>query len=100
MYPRTVLLSYLELDRYRTQKLEKCQKEMNNEVIIGAMVNNIKKFVKEKNIYFKTGKCSNLIKSINTDNLNIMYRVLVVERNGLNDINILLSLYERGNERI
>ena len=95
-YPRSVLVAYINMDRNRQSKLNRCLHDVGNDVALGAIVKNIKAFVEQKTEYFKTGKGSNFIKSLNTNNLNQLYRIFVVERNGLNDVCILFSLYERG----
>lgn len=95
-YPRSVLVAYINMDRNRQSKLNRCLQDVGNDVALGAIVKNIKAFVEQKVEYFKTGKGSNFIKSLNTNNLNQLYRIFVVERNGLNDVCILFSLYEIG----
>lgn len=95
-YPRSVVINFIYMGRYRWYKLEKCIDEMGNDVVVGAMVKNIKLFVEEKAVYFRTGKGSNFIKSLNTQNLNRLYQIFVAERNGINDAILLLAMYERG----
>lgn len=96
VYPRSVMLAYLRCDRWRRVKLKQCLEEVGNDIAVGAVVKNIKLLLEEKVKYFKSGNGSNLIKSIDTQRLLLMYRVFVVERNGLDDLCLLLELYERG----
>ena len=96
VYPRQVLIAYLRLDRWRSVKLRTCLESMDNDVVLGAMIKNIKALFDSKVVYFKTGKANELVKSLNTFNINLMYRVLVLERNGMKDVKLLLSMYERG----
>lgn len=96
VYPRTVLLSFLWNDRWRWSKFDKCIKAVGNDVLVGALVKNVKEFVEAKKAYYKTGQASQLIRSIDTDNLMRMYRVLVSERGRFGDAYLLLKLYERG----
>jgi len=96
VYPRSVLVSFIYMERYRWSKLQKSVEMLGNDVVVGAMVKNIKQFIKDKATYYRTGQASTFIKSLNTDNLLLMYRVLVSERKGLDDAALLLTLYERG----
>ena len=89
-------MEYLWLRRYREYKLMKCLAQVGNNVVVGAFIKNVKTFIKEKENYIKTGQSSNLIKSIDTDRLCLMYRVFVLDKNGISDATILLKLYERG----
>ena len=95
-YPRSVLIAYLQMERWRESKLKKCLVDVGNEVTLGAMIKNIKSLVNEKIIYLKTGQGNWLAKSIPTQNLLLMYKVLVTERCSLDDVTLLLMLYEKG----
>ncbi|MBQ2885868.1 MAG: hypothetical protein IJE43_19255 [Alphaproteobacteria bacterium] len=96
VYPRSVLLDYLWLGRWREVKLKKCLECMGNDIVLYAMINNIEKLFEAKVTFFKTGQANNLVKSIDTRRLLLLYRILVVERGKFKDIAILLKLYERG----
>lgn len=96
VYPKSVLTAFIYMDRYRWSKLNKSVEQLGKEIVLGSMVKNIKSILKEKYEYFSTGVASPYIKSLNTANVLLLYRVLVTERHGLNDISILLGLYERG----
>lgn len=96
VYPRTVLLQYLWLARWRESSLKKCIASFGNDVTLYAIINNIKKLMESKCTYFKTGEATNLTKSIDTQRLCLIYRVFVVERGKFSDVAILLKLYERG----
>lgn len=96
VYPRTVLLAYLRLERYRDVKLKKSIEDLGNDVVLGAMRKNIKALIKEKTVYLRTGQGSWLIKELNTTNLVLMYRALIVECGEISDVQILLNLYEGG----
>lgn len=96
VYPRQVLMAYLEMDRYREFKLRKCIECMGNDVVLGAMIKNIKALIKEKQNYFKTGKQNWQAQRVDTRNLLLLYRIFVIERNRLNDVVLLLDFYERG----
>lgn len=96
VYPRTVLLEYLWLKRYREQKLAKCISAVGNDVALGACIKNIRSLVDQKAKYFKSGSGSNLLKSLDTNRVLLMYRILDVERNNVKDLSLLLKLYERG----
>lgn len=96
VYPRTVLLSYLNMDRWRDTKLRKCLETVGNDVALGACVKNVNKFMDDKITYFKTGKGNYITKSMNTDRLNWMYQVLVIDRGNIKDLTLLFAMYERG----
>lgn len=96
VYPRTVLLSYLKMERWRENKLNKSIEQFGDDVVLWAMRKNVKKILEDKVAYFKTGQANWVTKSVNTGNLMLMYRVLVSERCNVTDITLLLSLYERG----
>lgn len=97
VYPRTVLLEYINLKKYRKKKLEKCIQDISPDIVLAAMIKNIKKLHKEKEKYLKTGIGSKFISELNTKNLNLLYYTLVVNKSYfLNDITILLEIYERG----
>lgn len=97
VYPRTVLISYINLYRWRQTQLKKCLEDISPEIIIASMVKQIKKLHEQKIKYLDTGLGSKFIRTLNTKNLNLMYYLLVVNKPyHLNDITLLLEIYERG----
>lgn len=96
VYPRSVLISYINMEQYRENKFYKCLQDFGNDVTLGAMVKNVKQFMEDKAKYYKTGTSTRFIRQLNTKNLCLMYKNLVTERYELKDITLLLSLYERG----
>lgn len=96
VYPRQVLLKFLNMERSRWKLLRMCQEQMDNGVIVGATVNNIKKLIEEKAVYFKTGIAHEQLKRVNTQNLIIADKVFCTNRYGLEDPFILYKLYENG----
>lgn len=97
VYPRTVLISYINLSRWRKSQLTKCLSDISPEIVTAAMVKNVKKLHEQKVKYLTTGLGSKFIKELNTRNLNLMYYTLVSNKSRyLNDIVVLLELYERG----
>lgn len=96
VYPRTVLLQYLWLGRWRENSLKKCLSNFGNDVTLYAIINNIKKLFEGKCTYFKTGEASQLTKSVDTRRLELMYRVFIAERGKFKDVTVLFKLYERG----
>lgn len=96
IYPRQVLLKFLNMERSRWKLLRMCQEQMDNGVIVGATVNNIRKLVESKAIYFRTGITQEYIKRINTQNLIIAEKVFCTNRYGLDEPFILYKLYENG----
>lgn len=95
VYPREVLLAYLRMDRHRTKKLQDCLTYFGNDVTVGAMVKNLKAIIKDKRVYLHTGKGNGIIRNLNSVNILLMYRILNFRR-GLNDVVLLMDLYERG----
>lgn len=96
VYPRQVLLAYLWMDRYRNSKLRKSIDYFGKDVVLGAMIKNLKSLLEEKARLYKTGIGSNLIKSISSRNLSLLYQLLVLNRQGVADVEILLNMYEKG----
>ena len=101
VYPRTVLIEYINLGRYRKYKLEKCLSDISSEIVLASMIKNVKKLHEDKSKYLRTGVGKKYIRDLNTRNLNLMYYTLVIAKPyNINDICILLSLYERGTGNI
>lgn len=96
VYPRQVLTAYLKMTRWRESKLEKCLSVFGNDVMLGSFVKTLKTLVKDKAVYYRTGKDNYLIRDVDIRNILMMYRIFVVERYGMNDIHLLLDYYERG----
>ena len=96
VYPRRVMMEYLFLSRWRKSKLDKCVKVIGNDITVRAIIKNLKQLVTEKSQYLKTGKGSAQIRAINTERLLVMYRVFGLERCRINDVYVLLKLYEKG----
>lgn len=96
IYPRSVTILYLRMDRGRKGNLRKCIDYFGNDLVLYAMRKNVITFLKEKIKYLKTGKGSGLIKTIPTNNLIRLYNALCLNRKGFKDITLILSLYEKG----
>lgn len=95
-FPRQVLLAYLKMDRFRENKLKRCLVDMGNTIALGAMVKGINQLLKDKIRYYQTGEGNWVVRTLDIRNIILMYRVLVLERHGVNDCELLLKLYERG----
>lgn len=97
VYPRTVLINYINLERYRKSKLQKCLSDISHDIVLASMVKQVKKLHEQKVKYLNSGLGNKFIRNLNTRNLNLMYYILVVSKPyNLNDVTILLELYERG----
>lgn len=96
IYPRSVAILYLRMDRGRKGGLKRCIEYFGNDLVLFAMRKNVQSFLKDKIKYLKTGKGSGLIKTIPTNNLVRLYDALVLNRRGFKDITLILSLYEKG----
>ena len=96
IYPRSVTIMYLRLDRGRKGNLKKCIDYFGNDLVLFTIRKNVIAFLDEKIKYLKTGKGSGLIKTIPTNNLVRLYNALCLNRCGFKDITLILSLYEKG----
>lgn len=96
VYPRSVLISYIRMDRSRHKKLNLCMNNFNKGIIYNSMRKNCIDLLKQKNTYYKTGKGSDLIKTLPYDNLLKLYYAFITNPYGVIEPEILLSLYERG----
>lgn len=96
IYPRSVLISYLRLDRGRRNNLDKCVEYFGNDLVLYSMRKTTRKFLKEKISYLKSGKGSYLIKTIPVCNLTLMTDVLDYNRHGFKEIKTIMALYEKG----
>lgn len=96
IYPRSVLIMYLRLDRGRERDLDKCIENFGNDIVLYSMRKTLRKFLKEKIAYLKSGNGSYLIKTIPVTNLMNMLRVLDYERMGFMEIKTIMRLYEKG----
>lgn len=97
VYPRTVLINYINLTRWRKSMLNKCLSSISPDIVLASMIKTVKKLHSEKDKYFKSGVAPKYIRELNTRNLNLMYYILVINKpRSFNDITILLEMYERG----
>ena len=96
VYPRSVCIAYLRLDKSRKVKLKKSVEMLGSKLVYNAIKKNVKKLLEEKNNFYKTGTGSDLIKTIPYHNLLKMYYAFVTAPWNFNDITILLNLYEKG----
>lgn len=95
VYPREVLIAYLWMSKYRDAKLDKCVKQLGNDVCFRATIKNLKKFVEDKATYYTSGKASKLIKLIPEPNLIKLYKLFVLDKK-FTDAKVLYAMYERG----
>lgn len=97
VYPSQVLRKFLEQDKRRYKLLNMCISQIDNDIIVGSTVKEIKRLLSGKANYFKTSTITDdRIKTINTKNLLLAYKVFISEREGINDIFILYKLYDYG----
>lgn len=96
VYPRSVLISYIRMDRSRHTKLKLCMDNFNKGIIYNSMRKNCIELVKQKNVYYKTGKGTDLIKSLPYDNLIKLYYMFITNPRNIIEPEIILKLYERG----
>ena len=96
IYPRQVCIQFIRMDRWRWQKFNKCKEQFNNDMITYSIRKNCRKFLKDKYQYLKSGVGSNLIKTLPIENIIKMLLVFDYNRRGFMDVEILLNMYERG----
>ena len=96
VYPRQVLMAYLNMDRWRLQKLRRCVSQLGNDVVFWSIRKSIKKLVESKVKYLKTGMNDSGIKYVNYDNLLFMYRTFLTGTGNFKDVEMLMRLYEKG----
>ena len=96
IYPRSVCIMFLRLDRGRYSNLRKCISYFGNDLVLYAIRKNVKTFLDEKIKYLKTGQGSGLIKTIPTLNIVRLYNAINSGRRSYKDITTILYLYEKG----
>lgn len=96
VYPRSVLIQYIRLDRGRKRALEKCLSYFGNDIALFSMRKTALSFLEEKTKYLKSGEGSGLIKSLPMKNIVRMCNSLAFGRSNFMDITTILNLYERG----
>lgn len=96
VYPRSVCIMYLRLDRGRKRNLERSIEYFGNDIVLYAIRKNVRQLFDEKSKYLRTGQGSNLIKTIPLVNILNMLKCMDYERDGFKDIRTILTLYEKG----
>lgn len=96
VYPRSVCIMYIRMDRWRKARLKKCIEYFGNDLVLYSMRKTTRKLLDEKIKYLKTGKGSYLIKTLPTMNIVKLAMALDYERRGFMDITTILNLYEKG----
>ena len=95
-YPRTALISYLRMERWRESRLKKSIKQFGNNLVLYSMRKNIRKIFDDKLTYLTTGDGAGYIKYIPTNNIIAMLNALDYSRGTFKDIFLILKLYEKG----
>lgn len=96
VYPRSVCIAYLRLDRWRKSRALKCIDYFGNDLVLYAIRKNVVSFLKEKTTYLRTGTGSNLIKTIPVNNIVRLYNCMHAGRAGYMNILTILEQYEKG----
>jgi hypothetical protein len=96
VYPRSVCISYVKMDRFRRSRLNKSVQCFGSDLVYYAMRKNVTNLLEAKMQYFKTGNGNNLIKALPMDNLVKLNYAFIVAPSGFKDIYTLLNLYEKG----
>lgn len=96
VYPRSVAIAYLRMDRGRSVKLDKCVNVFGNDLVLYSIRKTVRKLRDEKLKYLKSGDGSFIVKTIPVNNLVKMLKAFDYERAGFMDVKTILSLYEKG----
>lgn len=96
VYPRMVCVSYLKMDRWRKSKLKKCLEYFGNDLVLYSMRKTVRQLLKDKTLYYKTGKGSPTVKSVPMENLVKLSYALDFNRGNFKDVLTILNLYEKG----
>ena len=96
VFPRNVCISYIRMDRFRKGKLTKCLASFGNDIVFYAIRKNTRKLLESKLNYLKTGKGSDLIKTLSLDNIIKLNYAFESCPQGIRDVYIILNLYEKG----
>lgn len=96
VYPRNVCISYIRMDRFRRSKLTKCLSSFGNDIAFYAIRKNTRQLLNSKLIYLKTGKGSDMIKSLELENILKLNYAFENCPQGIRDVYIILNLYEKG----
>lgn len=96
VYPSQVLLKFINMDNNRWSLFRKCIMQIDNDVLVGSVVKELRKLVSAKAAYFRSGDAPDRIKQLNTQNLMMAYRVFISGRTSINDAYLLFKFYESG----
>lgn len=96
VYPRTVLMSYLRMDRFRKSKLKTCINDMGNDLVFYSMRKTLRKLLTEKIAYLKSGTGPTYIKGIPIENIVKMLYLFDYDNRHFHDVYTLLNMYEKG----
>ena len=96
IYPRSVCIAYLRMDRWRRSRASKCVEYFGNDLVFYAIRKNVVSLLDEKIKYLKTGQGSGLIKTIPANNIVRLYNAMHAGRGRFKDILTILDLYEKG----
>lgn len=96
VYPRSVCIAYLRMDRWRRARANKCMEYFGNDLMFYAIRKNTVSLLEDKIKYLKTGSGNGLIKTIPTDNIIRLYNAMHYGRGYSKDILTILDLYEKG----
>lgn len=95
-YPRTALISYLRMERWRESRLKKSINQFGNDLVLYSMRKNIRRIFNDKLNYLTTGDGAGYVKYIPTNNIIAMMNALDYSRGRFKDIFLILKLYEKG----
>lgn len=96
VYPRSVCIMYIRMDRWRRSSLEKCIGYFGNDLVLYSIRKNVRYFLEEKIKYLRTGRGTYTIKSMPVMNIVRLYNAIMCGRKSFMDITTILNLYEKG----
>ena len=96
VYPRNVLIQFINLGEWRWHLLNKSISQIGADVVLNATIKQVQNIHSQKCRYLKGKIEHDSIIEINTDNLNLLYYILHLKKcYGIRDITILYNIYER-----
>ena len=96
VYPKSVMMAYLRMDRFRESKLKKSIETIGPDILFYSIRKNIEEIYRQKCNYYVTGKGSDAVKNLPFNNIIKMYYAFRTLPIGFKDITIILKLYEKG----
>lgn len=96
VYPYNVLNMFLLMKRWRWSRFQKCYDRFGNDLMYYAIRKQLRRILKDKISYLKSGNARDYIKRIPVYNILRLEQIFDYSKNKFNDIRNVFYLYERG----